>query len=87
MVEKLGAIVEDPVLLVEVDGERRRVVLGAGEEGVDSARPVAPRHSGCSEAYTSLTKQNISLASRARIRCSWTPNCARSVADNPTKSR
>lgn len=47
VVEKLGAAVEDPVLLVEVDGERRRVVAGAGEEVVDGARPVAARHSGC----------------------------------------
>lgn len=64
MVEKLGAVVEDPVLLVEVDGEGRWIVAGAGEEVVDSARPVARRHRGRSESITQLTKQNISLASR-----------------------
>lgn len=50
VVEKLGAVVEDPVLLVEMDGEGRGVVSGAGEEVVDSARPVAARHRGRSEA-------------------------------------
>lgn len=46
VVEKLGAIVEDPVFGVEMDGKGGGLGLGAGKERVNSPCSIAPCHRG-----------------------------------------